>query len=193
MLFQTKVARDSCSLGLCCISTRSLKLLLENRVATHCLVIDNFVDAAHIERGLLELHQNTAESPGVQNAVLGEFFWVAAARILRQVANLTDAFDSANIRLPIAGQNLGEGSFTRAVSPNQPNLVSPGNTEVHLRHEYASTYAYLKVGYGNHVCSKMGGLFSAYQQMDYKSPSLQLSYQFKLEIKCRLPSSQSRP
>ena len=193
VLLQTEVAGYGRSLCLCRITARSLKLLLENRIASHRLVIDGLVDAAHVESCLLELHQNAAESSGIQNSVLGEFFRVSASRILRQVADLSDALDGAHVWLSVAGKNFGESSFSRPISANKPDFVTLGNSKVHLRHEHASTYAYLKVGNGNHDCSKKGGLFSANEHLVFKSPSLQLSYRNKLEIKCRLPSSQSRP
>ena len=143
VLLQTEVAGYGSRLCLCRITARRLKLLLENRIASHRLVIDGLVDTAHLKRCLFELHQNAAESPGVQNSVLGEFFRVSASRILRQVADLSDALYGADIWLSVTGKNFGESSFSRTISSNKPDFVALGNSKVHLRHEHASTYTYL--------------------------------------------------
>ncbi len=147
---QVQVAGDGCGLGFGRVTAEHMELLLEPPILLHRGCADPGVLARHVVGRLVHPEHDAAESSGVEDARTGQVFRVAGARILRQVADLFAAVHSAAGRQGLPRQHLGECGLAGAVAPDETDLVTVGDAEVHPLHEESGTHSELKVMHTEH-------------------------------------------
>ena len=147
---QVQVARDRRGLRLGGVAAQGVELVGEGAVRAHRRGADPLVVAGHLEARLLHAERDGAEPAGVEDAGARQHLRVAGARVLRQVADLAGAFD-----LPLRGQGLprerlGQRGLAGTVSTDQADLVSVGDAEADVLHEYARPHTDLEVLHVEH-------------------------------------------
>jgi hypothetical protein len=91
-----------------------------------------------------------AETAGVEDAGPREHLWIAGARILGQVAELSGSLHPALGGQEVAREHLRQSRLAGAVASDQPDLVAIGHAERHVRHEDAGAHADFEVVHGEH-------------------------------------------
>jgi hypothetical protein len=131
-------------------AAEGVELVVEIAVAFHGAGGDVGIGVAHGEGGFLDAEQQLAETAGVEDARPGQVFGVAAAGVLREVADLAGALDLAARREGLAGQRLGHGRLAGAVAADEADLVAPVDPERDVGHEEARADADLEIVHGEH-------------------------------------------
>ena len=148
---QAQVAADPGGVALGGVPAHGGELVLEPAVAAHRLVALGVVGGlGHGHLRLGELVLQDVEAAAGQHPVAGGDVEVAAARVLRQVADLADDVDLAGVRDPLPRQGGERGGLAGAVAPDQADAVTGLHAESGVADEDAGAGAELEAGRRDH-------------------------------------------
>ena len=148
---QAQVGADAGGVALGGVPTERGELVLELAVTADGLVALGVVGGlGHGDLRLDQLVPEDVEPAAGEHAVARGDVEVAAARVLREVADLADDVDLAGVRDPLPGQR-GEGRrLPGAVASDQPDPVARLHAQVRATDEDAGAGAELEAGRRDH-------------------------------------------
>ncbi len=153
-VLQPERRADPGRLGLGRVPAERAETLLQPAVAADGRVAGGLVDQlGHFDVQLLHLAQQRVETAGGQDAITNGAGRVAAAGILREVAELTADVDLSGERQCLAGQRLQQRRLARPVASDEPDPVAGLDTERHRFDEGAGARAQLEIGRSDHWCT----------------------------------------
>ena len=148
---QAQVGADAGGVALGGVPAHGGELVLEPAVAAHRLVPLGVVGRlGHGDLRLDELVPQDVEPAAGQHPVAGGDVEVAAARVLRQVADLADDVDLAGVRDALPGQRGEGGGLAGAVAPDQADPVAGLHAEGGVADEDAGAGTKLEAGRRDH-------------------------------------------
>jgi hypothetical protein len=148
---QAEGGADAGGLALRGVPAQGGELVLEPAVAAHRPVALGVIGRlGHRDLRLGHLGAEDVEAAAGQHAVAGGGVEVAAARVLRQVADLAAHLDLAGVRQPLTGQRGERGGLAGAVAADQADAVAGLHAEGRIADEDASPGAQLEAGRRDH-------------------------------------------
>ena len=148
---QAQVGADAGGVALGGVPAHGGELVLQPAVPAHRLVPLGVVGGlGHGHLRLGELVLQDVEAAAGQHPVAGGDVEVAAARVLREVADLADEVDLAGVRDALPRQRGEGGGLAGAVAPDQADAVTRLHTEGGVADEDAGAGAKLEAGRRDH-------------------------------------------
>ena len=148
---QPEVGADARGVALGGVPAHRGELVLQPAVAAHGLVPLVVVGGlGHRDLRLGQLVAQDVEPAAGQHPVAGGDVEVAAARVLREVADLADDVDLAGVRDALAGERGEGGRLAGAVAADQADPVAGLHAQVGVADEDAATGTQLEAGRRDH-------------------------------------------